>query len=160
MAIEQLGYNGPEGTIARGAHRSVIALIAARQLLAKESGSLVTLSLAAGFTVTLPTPVAGMQFDFFVITSATSSGVYKIITKTIASEFLLGGVAMASLTAGANDFFVADGTANAVSINLDATTKGGLIGGWLRFIALSTTQWSVVGVPVGSGTLADPFASS
>jgi hypothetical protein len=43
---------------------------------------------------------------------------------------------------------------------MNGSTTGGLIGGSIRFTAISATQWMVTGNYVGSGTLADPFATS
>jgi len=158
--IERITSGGPTGALGLGQHREVIQATATTTLLAKQSGALVIFPQAVtGGTITLPTPVEGMTFDFVTLVSVTTSSTNKIITATPASQFLIGGVAMASLTAGGNDFFVADGTTH-VAITMDATTKGGLVGGWVRLTAISATQWMVSGIPVGSGTLADPFATS
>lgn len=148
------------GSIVPGQHRQVISeAVATRQLLPEESGALCVFGLATGVTYTLPTPVVGMYFDFLATVSVSSAN-YKTITKTIASEFLIGGVGILSLTvADAGDFFVANGTSH-VAITEDGITKGGLVGGGYRLVAISTTQWAVSGITCGSGTLADPFATS
>lgn len=156
--IEQLGWNGPTGTLARGVHRAVIQSVGAtRTLLAKESGALCLFDRAAGIVYTLPTPVEGMQFEFSNTVSVTSNAA-KVITSA-ATVFLVGGVEASTLTAGSQDFFVADGT-TIVAISEDGITKGGLIGDNFTVTAISATQWVIKGVTCGSGTLATPFATS
>lgn len=159
MALEQVGYASPEGSIVRGQHRPIIQSVGAtRTLLAEESGSICLLDRAAGVVYTLPTPVVGMWFEFRATVSVTSNA-YKVITAA-ATQFLVGGVAIASLTvAESGDFFVANGTTH-VAISEDGATKGGLVGGWYRLCAISTTQWAISGHTCGAGTLADPFATS
>ena len=160
MAIEQVGYAGPEGSLQKGAHRQVIQSVGAtRQLLASESGALCMLDRAAGIVYTLPTPVAGMQFEFLANVAVTSNA-YKVITKTIASEFIVGGIIMGDVTvAQSGDYFEANGTSH-VAISEDGATKGGLLGDHFVLTAISTTQWAIHGVLHGAGTLADPFATS
>ena len=162
MALEQLGKNTVDGSVAPGLHAEVIQSIGTttRQLKPEESGSTILLDAADQITVTLPTPVAGMYFDFVSTVSVTASDSHKVITKTIASEFMIGGVMSANLTVAASgDFFVANGSSH-VAIEMEGSTTGGLVGGWFRLTAISTTQWAIVGTIVGSGTNADPFGAS
>lgn len=157
---ERLDYGGTEGCIAQGLHRQVIQGVGAtRQLLPEESGALCLFDRAAGVVYTLPTPAVGMTFEF-VATVAVTSNAYKTITKTIASEFLVGGITIGSLTlAEATDTFLANGTTH-VAISEDGATKGGLVSGRYRVVAISATQWVITGLSVGAGTLADPFTTS
>jgi len=162
MSLEQLGKNGTNGCVAPGLHDEVIQNIGTttRQLLPEESGSLILLDAATQITITLPTPVIGMMFDFVTTVSVTASDTHKVITKTIATEFLIGGVLSANLTlASSGDFFVADGSTH-VAIESNGSTTGGLVGGTFRVTAISTTQWAITGVICGSGTNLDPFATS
>lgn len=158
-ALEKLGYGGSDGCIAVGRHRQVIAeAVATRTLLAKEADSLCLFDRAAGVVYTLPTPVVGMQFDFEVSVAVTTNA-HKVITSSSA-VFLLGGVLSGNLTVAASgDVFQANGTTH-VSISMNGTDTGGLIGGRLSFTAISATQWMVSGINIGSGTNADPFATS
>ena len=156
---ELISTHSPDGCVAPGQHREIVQGPAAYTLTAAESGALCIFPQAVtGGTFTLPAPVVGMTFDFATLVSVTTSSTNKIITNA-ATVFLTGGVAMASLTAGGNDFFEADGTSFR-AITMDATTKGGLKGGFLRLTCISSTLWHIEGIPVGSGTLADPFATS
>lgn len=127
---------------------------ATRTLLAKESGMSCLFDKVDGIVYTLPAPVVGMRFKFFVKNSITSNSA-KVQTDA-ATTFLIGGINMSSLTAGANDFFVANGSSH-VGIALDSSTKGGLVGGYFEVVCISATLWQISGVVCGSGALADPF---
>lgn len=157
--LQRLSYGSEAGSIITGLNRQIIQSVGAtRTLLPTESGALCLLDRAAGVVYTLPTPTEGMFFEFMATVSVTSNA-YKIITAA-ATQFLVGGLGILSLTvAEAGDFFVADGT-TIRSISEDGATKGGLVGGIVRLTAISTTQWAVTGITVGAGTLATPFATS
>lgn len=157
--LERLGYNGPDGSIATGLHRQVIDGVGAtRTLLAEESGAKCLFDRAAGNVYTLPAPAAGMQFDFSATVLVTSNA-YKVITNS-ASVFLIGSLVGGSLTvADSGDVFQADGTTH-VAVSMNGSTTGGLVGGNIRFTAISSTQWLVEGDFVASGTVATPFATS
>ena len=159
MALNQLGTGGTEGVKIPGQHRNVISGVGAtRQLLASEAGSLCLFDAAAGNVYTLPTPVAGMTFEFLTTVSVTSNA-QKTITKTIASEFIVGSVSEVTIATATPAGFSANGT-SIVSVSSNGTTTGGLIGSYYRLVAISTTQWGIEGVIVGSGTIATPFAAS
>ena len=160
MALEQIGYKGPEGSIQYGVHQQVISGLAggttARALVASESGSLCLFDNAACQIYTLPAPVVGMQFDFLVTIAGTSNA-YSIDTDA-ATTFIGGGVAAVSTTvAEGGDSFVAD-IASHVSCDLDSDVTGRLVGTSLHIVCLSTTTWGISGVIHGVGTLATPFA--
>jgi hypothetical protein len=158
-SLERLSYGGPSGCIATGLHREVIAeAVATRTLLPEESGALCLFDRAAGVVYTLPAPVKGMQFEFDVSVAVTSNA-HKVITNA-ATVFLLGAVISGNLTVAASgDVFQANGSTH-VSISMNGTDTGGLVGGRLKFTAISSTVWYVEGLVVGSGTNADPFATS
>lgn len=156
--FEQVSYRGPGLSQHTGYAQEVIQSVGAtRTLLPRESGALCLLDRAAGVVYTLPTPVVGMTFEFRATVSVTSNA-YKIITN-LATEFLIGGVEASTLTAGGQDFFVADGT-TIRALSAAGSTTGGLIGERYVVTAISTTQWSIHGVTCGSGTLATAFATS
>lgn len=154
-----VGFNTAQGCVIPGAHREVIAGVGAtRTLKAGESGALCLFDSASGVVYTLPAPVLGMEFEFHA-TVAVTSNAYKVITNA-GTVFLLGSVMGGSLTvADSGDVFQANGTTH-VSISMAGSTTGGLVGTRLKFTAISATQWAVTGGYVGSGTLADPFATS
>lgn len=154
--LQRLSWGVP--CIAGGAHRQVISGVGATRTLApEESGALCLLDSAAGVVYTLPAPVVGMQFEFAVSVSVTSNA-HKIITDA-ATTFLLGAVLEGSIATASPAGFSANGTTiRALSAN--GTTTGGLIGETYKVTAISSTQWQISGVTVGSGTLATPFATS
>jgi hypothetical protein len=156
--LERLSYGSADGCVATGIHREVVSVTSNTTLVAGQSGALVVLGVASGATVTLPTPKEGMQFDVAVSVSRTSNS-YKIITAA-ATQFLLGAYIAGDATiATSGDVFTGDGTTH-VALTFDGDTKGGLVGGTLRFTALSATQWYVSGFVVGTGTMATAFATS
>lgn len=163
MALTQLGPDSTEGQVVPGLHKEVIQGIGTteRQLLARESGSLIILDASDQITIRLPTPVAGMTFDFLTTISVTTSDTHKIITKTIATEFLLGGIDSSSTAvAEGGDSFTAVAGDSFVAITSNGSTTGGLLGQKFTLTAISSTRWSVSGVLFGTGTLATPFATS
>lgn len=156
-SLERLSYDGPDGCIATGMHREVLQSVGAtRTLLAEESGALCLFDSASGNVFTLPTPKEGMQFEFLA-TAAVTSNAQKVITNS-SSVFIVGSVTAGSLAA-AMDVFQGNGTTH-VAISSNGSTTGGLVGSRYVLTAISTTQWAIHGVIVGSGTLADPFATS
>lgn len=157
--LKRADAGGREGWKDNGRHRQVIQSVgAARTLIAEESGALCLFDRAAGNVYTLPAPVVGMQFEFTASVAVTSNA-YKVITNS-AAVFMLGSVMIGSLTvADSGDVFQANGTTH-VAISSDGATKGGLIGGSFKLTAVSSTVWVIEGDLVGSGTVADPFATS
>lgn len=156
--LERLGNGNPDGCVATGIHREVVTVTANTTLKAEQSGALVLLGVASGATLTLPTPSEGMQFDVSVSVSRTSNS-YKIITSA-ATVFLLGAYMAGDATiATSGDIFTLNGTTH-VALTIDGDTKGGLVGGHLRFTALSSTQWFVEGLVIGTGTMETAAATS
>jgi hypothetical protein len=156
--LERLNYGGPSGCVATGIHREVVTVAASTTLTAEQSGALVLLGVATGATLTLPAPSEGMQFDVSVSVSRTSNS-YKIITNA-ATVFLKGAYMAGDATvAQSGDVFTLDGTSH-VALTIDGDTKGGLVGGHLRFTAISSTVWFVEGLVIGTGTMATAAATS
>lgn len=140
----------------RGQHRQVIAdAVATRVLLPKEAGALCMFDLAAGVAYTLPSPVIGMTFHF--ATSVTRTSNAHKFTTNLATEFLTGGVASLNSAAATGEFFAANGT-SIVTLSMNGTTTGGIIGDRITITAISTTVWFVDGVTNTTGTAATPFA--
>jgi len=159
-ALEVLDSGNDDGSRLRGVHREIISGVGAtRTLLARESGSICMLDKADGMTWTLPTPVEGMEFEFFTSVSV-SGGTIKVVTAAVATQFLLGELFSYTTATASGAGFAANGT-SIVSIAMQTGgTYGGLIGTHFKLTALSTTQWLCSGVLVGSGTIVTPFATS
>lgn len=155
---EQVSYGGPGLSMHRAKAVQVIGdAVATRTLTSKEAGSMSLFDAAAGVVYTLPTPVAGAEFEFFQ-TVTTTSNAAKIITN-LATEFILGEVFTYTTATASGAGFAFDGTTHR-AISMNGTTTGGVIGTWVRLRALSTTVWAITGLVVGSGTIATPAATS
>ena len=156
MSLEQLGKNSGDGSVAPGIHKEVTASGGAtRTLTADESGGVHLLDAATGVAYTLPVPVAGMQFVFLVSVSVTS-GAHAVATDS-ASTFIGGGIQQMIDTTAVSEGQFADPTSD-VTISMNGTTTGGLIGTRLVFEAISSTVWNCSGLVASSGTLSTPFA--
>lgn len=140
MRVDGAFYNVP----------NVVTLTAARTMTAAESGTIINLNNATGFTVTLPTPSAGLYYD--VMMQTTQTGGTMKLTSGSASIFMQGGISVVGGT-------VFNGACNGTThtdIAMNGTTTGGIRGTWYRFTGLTTTLWNVSGLVVGSGTSATP----
>lgn len=97
----------------------------------------------------------GVSFTFLVETAATT---WKIITA--ASQYLVGSLLVIDTdTTDTVNGFAANGT-SIRSVNLNGTTKGGIVGSYVTVTAVNSTMWTVSGVVIGSGTIVTPFATS
>lgn len=153
---EQLSYGSPGLSMHRAKAVQVIGdAVATRTLIAKEAGALCLFDRAAGVVYTLPAPVAGMVFEFTTTVTCTSNA-HEVDTDG-AATFILGGVATVNSGATTAEFFAANGTSH-VKISMNGSTKGGIIGDVVRFVALSSTVWQCTGVVNSTGTAATPFA--
>ena len=154
---EQTTYRGEALAQTRGAAREHIGAVAATTLTAKQSGALVLMDAAVGFTIVLPAPVPGMFFDFLQTVTQTSS-TQKIITSG-AAIFLLGEVFTYTTATASGAGFAFNGSTH-VAYASNGTTTGCIIGTRLRCEALSATVWAITGSVVGSGTVLTPAATS
>lgn len=147
------------GGVVVGSKQSIIDSNAATlTLTAAQSGATVLLDRAAGTIVTLPAPAVGLNFSFFVNTSVTSNN-HKVITDA-GTTFILGGVVLteaADTNAGLGALF--NGTTH-ISILMNGTTTGGLIGTAFNMTCITATQWVIEGIVAGSGTLATCASTS
>ena len=157
QSYEQVSYHGPNLSQQRASAREIIDCTSATTLTAVQSGALVLMDAAAGFTITLPTPVAGMQFEFLQTVTQTS-GTQKIYTGS-ASIFMLGEVLTYTTATASPAGFAFDGATH-VAYTSNGTTTGGIIGTRIVCTALSSTVWAITGQVVGSGTIATPASTT
>jgi hypothetical protein len=125
-------------------------------LTAADSGAMCIWGAAAGYLYTLPAAAAGLWFDFLVGITITSSAA-KVITAS--GDFLLGNFIQSTDGTYTSASHAADGS-TITSWNGNGTTTGGLVGDWLRVVAISGTQWYVHGMGRATGSEATPFATS
>lgn len=147
------GFTGASGT-----KNTISGSGAAVTLTAAQSGSNILFDRAAGTVYTLPAPVVGLEYTFFVSVSVTSNA-HKVITDA-GTTFLTGSLMNIDTdSSNAVAAWTADGS-TILSVSMNGTTTGGLKGTWMRFTCVSSTLWLVTGVDEGSGTVATPFATS
>lgn len=129
-------------------------------LTAAQSGGTFLFDSAAGVVYTLPTAAAGLDFMFYVSVTATSNS-HKVITKTIASEFVAGFIS-SGVDNTANKQWVGNGTTHVAVTQAAASTNasGGIIGSWVRFKCVTTALWIASGLVVAGGTPVTPFTTS
>ncbi len=168
MAIPQelyeLSSRDPDGSVWKGARREIITGLengtTSYQLLPEQSGALIVNNALTGALWTLPTPVAGLWYEFWTQLACTSNE-YKVITKTIATEFILGALVASHATVASSGTSYPSVTADSyVSINLNGTTTGGVPGDNFILTAISTTRWVATGWNVQSGSTSTPWSTS
>ena len=133
---------------------SVVQLAAADTTLTFDAhaGRIVEVNDADG-VITLPTittATIGAKYTIYIGTNSTSGQIATDGTdKFVGSLTVVGTTTMAFVPGAAND-----------EIDFNNTTKGGKVGTLIEFTALTTAQYLVQGVSVGSGTVVTPFAGS
>lgn len=132
------------------------SLAATQTITPSESGSGFLLDRAAGIVYTLPAAVAGLEYEFFCTVDLTSN-VYDI--DAASGDFFLGSLNGAIEGAATGEVHFADGAAD-LTISMNKTTTGGLIGTYIRIRAISDTIWHVEGVLSCTATPATPFLTS
>lgn len=141
-----------------GQNMNIMTQTTTTVLTAAQTGSLVLWNAAAGFTITLPAPAVGLNFQFGVLTSVTSSN-HKLITDA-GTTFLVGGLVMTEASdtnAGLGAAF--NGTSH-IAVLMNGTTTAGLIGTFFNTYCINATQWMIEGIAYGSGTLSTTIAST
>lgn len=157
-SLNQLHDGRPDGVGVTGLHTDVSASGGAtRTLLPAESMGMQLFDSASGVVYTLPPPIVGREFEFFVSVTITSNSA-KIITDA-ATTFLLGEVFTYTTATASGAGFAFNGTTHR-ACTMNGTTTGGIIGTWVRVKGISSTVWAITGLIVGSGTIATPAATS
>ena len=128
---------------------------------AAQSGTLFTLNLAGGITVTLPTAAAGLTYEFHVGTTFT--GTLTINANTSTTDTLQGAIHMGTgLILNDGDDNVENwGYASPAAADhqyiADADTKGRLLGTRIKYTAITDAIWLVEGFAITSGGIATPW---
>lgn len=128
--------------------------------VAAHGDKIILLDTLAGSVVTLPAASgSGARFTFLVSVAPTSN--FHQVKVASAADFIAGSVNILDNDAAAQGAFAADGAADD-NIQLNGTTKGGLVGDWLEMVDLKTNVWAIRGmlvVPAGSNP-ADVFSAA
>jgi len=128
---------------------------------AAQSGTLFTLNLAGGITVTLPTAAAGLTYEFHVGTTFT--GTLTINANTSTTDTLQGAIHMGTglILNDADDNVENWGYASPAAADhqyiADADTKGRLLGTRIKYTAITDAIWLVEGFAITSGGIATPW---
>lgn len=160
-SVQAYGLNTDEnvtfGTTATvtGGLRSVVTKSTNATLLQTEAGAVILLSIGSTATVTLPTPVVGLEYQF--ISNVTPVGGTLSIVTDAGTTFLGGALSMGE-TQGVIPFYALGNGTSHVRINLNGNTTGGLLGSRFTATCVSATRWQLSGLLAGSGSLATPFA--
>lgn len=123
----------------------------------EDSGGAFLFDRNSGAIYVLPTPVAGMMFDF-IVTVTNVAAFHKVKTSDITAEFLIGGIQQWIAASAVSEGQVANGT-TINTIQMNGSTTGGVIGTHLRLVALSATLWHITGLVASSGTMSTPFVA-
>lgn len=126
---------------------------------ALHDGKIITLNLAAGIAVTLPVPVAGMQFTFVVQTTFTGAASIKSVAGT---HIMIGHALMGNDSDNTTVLWQALAASTFDTINLfgTANSTGGIAGQIIKITALSATVWFVEIIGDAAGTEATPFENT
>ena len=149
--------------------RNIVDITAATYTVSPEqSGSIFTLNLAAGITITLPDAVAGLEYEFHVGTTFTGDS--WIINAASSSDTLQGGIkfydvtdlgSMTKLNESVATIAWAQPAAADHQLVVDASTttltKGGNLGSHIKYQCITSALWYVSGQMIGDGTLVTPF---
>jgi hypothetical protein len=123
------------GTVtAENTGADIVALITTASVTPAQSGKIFTLGLAGGFTVTLPRPVAGLNYRFIVKVAPTTA---YIIATAGSANIMYGVVASAEDAAGSVGCAAASDT-------LTFVANKALIGDSVEIIS-DGTNWYVRG---------------
>lgn len=135
--------------------KPIIADGAAVVLTAADSGGLVVMDKTDGSQTTLPEITAsniGMWFEF-QWPASYASGTQKIITGN-AADFIVGTISKFDTDTLTDPLSVESFNGSShIAVVIDAVTDGGLLGSWLRFTAISATQWLIQGMLHHSGNV-------
>jgi hypothetical protein len=120
----------------------------------QHAGRTVRIASTAPAIVTLPAAAGtGDTYTFFMAVAATAT---ESTIKVANATDVMKGVVWAATTSSDNaESFVAGATAD--SIEMNGTTKGGVVGDLYTLRDIATGVWSVQGFTAPTGTEATPF---
>ena len=131
---------------------------ATKTITSADSGTTFGFNRAGGIVVTLPTPAAGVNYQFLVETTFSGAGQIKTATTDGTDGFLGTAFLFDTGEIGETDNFH-PASSNDI-IDLGEIEQGWLTGGFIRLMGVNTTTWFVEAFLMGDGTLATPFVDS
>lgn len=126
---------------------------------ALHNGKTIALDTAAGSVCTLPAPVVGMRVRFLVTVKPTTN--FHQVKVAAATDFMAGSVNILDADSNAQTAYQAADQSDD-NIQLNGTTKGGLVGDWIEIEGISATQWAITGslVCAAGSNVADMFSAA
>lgn len=123
----------------------------------RHAETLVTLSAAAGLTVTLPAATGtGRNFRFLVATTVTSNN--DVIQVANSTDVMQGNCVMAQ--DGGDTAVIFETAASSDTITMNGSTKGGIRGDFISLTDAAAGLWMLVMTASGTGTEATPFSAA
>lgn len=120
----------------------------------QHAGRIVRIATTSPIVVTLPAAAGtGDTYTFFMAVAAT--GTESTIKVANATDVMKGVIWAATTSSDNAEAFIAGATAD--SIEMNGTTKGGVIGDRYELTDIATGVWSVKGFTAPTGTEATPF---
>ncbi len=133
-----------------------LTLKAAYQASSRDHNKFLLLSLAGGFTVTLPKATGSGTHLSFIVGVVSTTG-YVINTSPV-TDILNGGVVIGIDNSATGKSFMSV-AATSKTFTMNGTTTGGVtIGDWVEFVDISAGNWAVRASLIGSGGIATPFS--
>lgn len=134
------------------------AVTASRAITPSDAGTVITVSAAAGLTLTLPAATgSGYVYRVFIQTTVTSNNV--IVQVADATDVMQGNVVMATDTA-ADVAIGFEAASTSDTITLNGSTKGGIRGDFFEFTDAATDLYIITGLCSGTGTEITMFSAA
>lgn len=131
---------------------------ASATLALTDAETLLTVSAAAGLTLTLPASSgSGAVYKIYIQTTVTSS---NVIIQVANVTDVMAGVAWSASDDAANAAIAFETLAASDTITMNGTTKGGIRGDWIMLTDAVSGFWSVEGFLSGTGTEVTPFSAA
>jgi hypothetical protein len=134
-----------------------INLTASTTLTETHADTIVTISAAAGLTLTLPAAAGtGRVYEMVVATTVTSN---TVVIKVANASDVMSGLAIQAADAGATSNAWEAGASDD-TITFNGTTTGGIKGDRVVLKDVATNLWNVTVVGAATGTEATPFSAT
>jgi hypothetical protein len=133
------------------------AVTASRTITSSDAGTVITVSAAAGLTLTLPAATGtGYVYRVFISTTVTSNNV--IVQVADATDVMQGNVTMAQDAGDTAVIWEAASTSDTITLN--GSTKGGIRGDFFEFTDAAADLYIITGLCSGTGTEITLFSAA
>ena len=136
----------------------IVSITAASDALtaAEHDGKIITLNRAGGIDLTLPAATgSGLRF-LLIVGTAVSGDSYTVTVVDTCNDTINGNIMV--LQDGGSTLIAFESGSAAVTLTMNATTTGGVVGDWFELVDIAADTWWVRGVVAGTGCEATPFS--